>query len=108
MGTRFVDACRLDVGGLGTIANHAMAAITEDAKQRPLEGPLAQVRGVIAVLTMAYGPIPPETSATSVVETEGRSNRLTLLATLVKPPTPLPASTHRTSAGEDSRSDHRL
>lgn len=72
-----------DLWSVGTIANHGVAAIAEDANNAPLEEVLPGVAGVTAVFTVPGGPIPPGASRSFEVETRGRSERLTLLSMLV-------------------------
>jgi Spondin_N len=74
---------RADVWSVGTIANHGVAAIAEDANNTPLAEALPQVRGVDSVFTVPGGPIPPGDSRSFEVETRGRFERLTLLTMLV-------------------------
>ena len=78
-----VHSSRADVWSVGTIANHGVAAIAEDANNTPLEEALPQVRGVDSVFTVPGGPIPPGDSRSVEVETRGRFGRLTLLTMLV-------------------------
>ncbi|MGH9249844.1 MAG: spondin domain-containing protein [Acidimicrobiales bacterium] len=78
-----VHSSRADVWSVGTIANHGVAAIAEDANNAPLEEVLPGVRGVTEVFTVAGGPIPPGATRTFEVETRGPANRLSLLTMLV-------------------------
>jgi Spondin_N len=78
-----VHSPRADVWSVGSIANHGVAAIAEDANNTPLEEALPQVRGVDSVFTVPGGPIPPGHSSSFEVETRGRFERLTLLTMLV-------------------------
>ncbi len=78
-----VHSHRADVWSVGTIANHGLAAIAEDANNAPLEEVLSDVRGVAGVFTVPGGPIPPGESRSFDVETRGRFDRLTLLTMLV-------------------------
>jgi hypothetical protein len=72
-----------DVWSVGSIANHGVAAIAEDANNVPLEEVLPQVPGVATVFTVPGGPIPPGDSRSFEVETRGRFDRLSLLTMLV-------------------------
>jgi hypothetical protein len=54
---------------VGTIANHGVASVAEDANNAPLEQALPQIRGVETVFTVPGGPIPPGDSRTFEVET---------------------------------------
>ncbi|MGH9244886.1 MAG: spondin domain-containing protein [Acidimicrobiales bacterium] len=74
---------RADVWSVGTIANHGLAAIAEDANNAPLEEALPAVRGVGAVFTVEGGPIPSGESRTFTVETSARFDQLTLVTMLV-------------------------
>jgi Spondin_N len=78
-----VHSPRADVWSVGTIANHGVAAIAEDANNAPLEEALPQVRGVETVFTVPGGPIPPGQARSFEVETRGRFDRLSLLTMLV-------------------------
>jgi hypothetical protein len=78
-----VHSQRADVWSVGTIANHGVAAIAEDADNAPLEEVLPDVPGVATVFTVAGGPIPSGGSRSFEVETRGRSARLSLLTMLV-------------------------
>jgi Spondin_N len=78
-----VHSPRADVWSVGTIANHGVAAIAEDANNAPLEQALPQVRGVETVFTVPGGPIPPGDSRSFEVEAGGPFDRLTLLSMLV-------------------------
>jgi hypothetical protein len=72
-----------DVWSVGEIADHGVAAIAEDANNAVLEQVLADVRGIRSAQTGAGGPIAPHATATYVVETTGRYNRLSVLSMLV-------------------------
>lgn len=78
-----VHSTRADVWSVGTIANHGVAAIAEDANNAPLEEALADVPGVVDVFTVPGGPILPGDARTFEVETRGGFNRLSLLSMLV-------------------------
>jgi Spondin_N len=78
-----VHSRRADVWSVGTIANHGVAAIAEDANNAPLEQALPQVRGVERVFTVPGGPIPPGGSRSFQVAAGGRFDRLTLVTMLV-------------------------
>jgi hypothetical protein len=78
-----VHSQRADVWSVGTIANHGLAAIAEDANNAPLEEALPQVPGVETVSTVPGGPIAPGQARSFEVETRGRFERLTLLTMLV-------------------------
>lgn len=78
-----VHSTRADVWSVGTIANHGVAAIAEDANNAVLEEALPSVPGVRTVLTVPGGPIPPGGTRTFEVETRGGFDRLTLLTMLV-------------------------
>ena len=78
-----VHSQRADVWSVGSIANHGVAAIAEDANNAPLEEALPDVRGVGAVFTVPGGPIPSGQSRSFDVDTRGRFDRLTLLTMLV-------------------------
>jgi Spondin_N len=72
-----------DVWSVGTIANHGVAAIAEDANNTVLEQALPTVHGVRTVLTVPGGPIPPGASRTFEIEIRGQAERFTLLTMLV-------------------------
>ena len=74
---------RADVWSAGTIANHGVAAIAEDANNAPLMEALAGVRGVGEVFAVAGDPIPPGASRTFEVESVDRFRRISLLTMLV-------------------------
>ncbi|MFN0153289.1 MAG: spondin domain-containing protein [Gaiella sp.] len=74
---------RANVWSVGTIANHGVAAIAEDANNEVLEAALPSVPGVTSVSTVAGGPIPSGASRTFWVRTAGQANRLSLLTMLV-------------------------
>ncbi|MGH9230363.1 MAG: spondin domain-containing protein [Acidimicrobiales bacterium] len=93
-----VHSSRADVWSVGSIANHGVAAIAEDANNAPLEEVLPQVRGVATVFTVPGGPIPSGESRSFEVETRGRFDRLTLLSMLV--------NTNDAFTGLDSRRVH--
>lgn len=78
-----VHSRRAEVWSVGQIANHGVAAIAEDANNAVLEAALPGVHGVRSVQTVPGGPIPPGTSRTFAVETNGQANRLSLLTMLV-------------------------
>ncbi len=78
-----VHSPRVDVWSVGTIANHGVAAIAEDANNTPLEEALPDVPGVASVFTVPGGPIPPGGTRTFEVETRGRFDRLSLVTMLV-------------------------
>lgn len=78
-----VHSNRADVWSVGDIASHGVAAIAEDANNSVLESALTGFPGVRSVSTGAGGPLPPGTSRSYVVETEGRYNRLSVLTMLV-------------------------
>jgi hypothetical protein len=78
-----VHSSRADVWSVGTIANHGVAAIAEDANNAPLEEVIPQIRGVETVFTVPGGPIPSGQARSFEVETRGRFERLTLLTMLV-------------------------
>jgi Spondin_N len=78
-----VHSSRADVWSVGTIANHGVAAIAEDANNAPLEEALPDVRGVRTVFTVPGGPIPSGDSRSFELETRGRFERLSLLTMLV-------------------------
>jgi hypothetical protein len=93
-----VHSQRADVWSVGTIANHGVAAIAEDANNAPLEQALPQVGGVETVFTVPGGPIPPGGSRSFEVETRSRFDRLSLLTMLV--------NTNDAFTGLDSRWIH--
>ncbi|MGH8775286.1 MAG: spondin domain-containing protein [Jiangellaceae bacterium] len=78
-----VHSNRADVWSVGTIANHGVAAIAEDANNAVLEQVLPDIKGVTDVFTVAGGPIPSGQSRTFDVESRGGFDRLTLLTMLV-------------------------
>jgi hypothetical protein len=78
-----VHSARADVWSVGTIADHGLAAIAEDANNAPLEAALPAVPGVADVFTVPGGPIPPGATRTFEVETQGSFERLSLLTMLV-------------------------
>jgi hypothetical protein len=78
-----VHSSRADIWSVGTIANHGVAAIAEDANNTVLEQALPSVRGVRTVFTVPGGPIPSGQSRSFTVETRGSFDRLTLLTMLV-------------------------
>jgi hypothetical protein len=78
-----VHSRRADVWSVGTIANHGVAAIAEDANNTVLEQALPSVPGVRSVSTVPGGPLPPGTSRTFEITTRGQADRLTLLTMLV-------------------------
>ena len=74
---------RADVWSVGTIANHGVAAIAEDADNSVLESALRDLPGIHTVETGAGGPIAPGATRTYMVETQGNFDRLTVLTMLV-------------------------
>jgi hypothetical protein len=93
-----VHSPRADVWSVGTIANHGVAAIAEDANNAPLEEVLPDVPGVATVFTVPGGPIPSGQSRSFEVETRGHVQRLSLLTMLV--------NTNDTFTGLDSLRVH--
>lgn len=78
-----VHSRRADVWSIGTIANHGVAAIAEDANNPVLENALTALRGVLTVRTGPGGPIPPGASRTYNLQSRGNFDRLTVLTMLV-------------------------
>lgn len=78
-----VHSARADVWSVGTIADHGVAAIAEDANNAPLEQALPDVPGVRTVFTVPGGPIPPGASRSFEVETHGGFQRVSLITMLV-------------------------
>lgn len=78
-----VHSPRADVWSVGTVANHGVAAIAEDANNAPLEEVLPDVPGVATVLTVPGGPIPSGQSRSFEVETRRHFQQLSLLTMLV-------------------------
>ncbi len=68
---------------VGSIANHGVAAIAEDANNAVLEEVLPEQSGVSDVFTLPGGPIPSGASRTFDIESRGRFDRFTLLTMLV-------------------------
>ena len=77
-----VHSPRADVWSAGSIANHGVAALAEDANNAPLEEVLPEVPGVATVFTVEGGPIAPGESRSFGVETP-RFARVSLLSMLV-------------------------
>ena len=78
-----VHSNKVDVWSVGSIANHGVAAIAEDANNAVLEEVLPEQSGVSDVFTLPGGPIPSGASRTFDIESRGRFDRFTLLTMLV-------------------------
>jgi hypothetical protein len=74
---------RVDVWGVGDIANHGVAAIAEDANNAVLQSALGQLPGVHDVFTGAGGAIASGESRSYTVQGGAGRDRLTLLTMLV-------------------------
>ncbi|MGH2947801.1 MAG: spondin domain-containing protein [Solirubrobacteraceae bacterium] len=78
-----VHSTAVEVWRPGTIANHGVAAIAEDANNAPLEQALGALNGVRETFTVPGGPIPSGASREFTVAARGDANRLSLVSMLV-------------------------
>jgi hypothetical protein len=78
-----VHSSQMHVWRAGEIANHATAAIIEDANNALAESVYTGFPGVRQVFTGAGGPIPSGASRTYTVQTQGSFHRLSILTMLV-------------------------
>lgn len=98
-----VHSNRVDVWSVGSIANHGVAAIAEDANNVVLEQVLPELSGVSGVFTVAGGPIPSGESRAFDIQSRGRFDRLTLLTMLVNTDARSPGWTRGTLRGRGDR-----